>query len=153
MDGQEKNDRATLPRPAELESLVGGLMRAVERGMAKQVASNGLLPLDVRVLRMCFERDGECTATELAEVLPVDPARISRTVKRIVDKGLLVRRRLPTDRRVVMLSLSEEGYDLTTQIISRLEAYNADLIEGISAEDMRVFKSVADRIAANHAAM
>ena len=153
MDGQEKNDRATMPRPAELESLVGGLTRAVERGMAKQVASSNLLPLDVRVLRLCFESDGECTATALADVLPVDPARISRTVKKLVEKGLLIRRRLPNDRRIVRLRLSEEGHDLAERTIATLEAYNAGLIEGISVEDMRVFKSVADRIVANHAAM
>ena len=121
--------------------------------MAKQVASSNLLPLDVRVLRLCFESDGECTATSLADVLPVDPARISRTVKKLVEKGLLIRRRLPNDRRIVRLRLSEEGHDLAERTIATLEAYNAGLIEGISVEDMRVFKSVADRIVANHAAM
>ena len=137
--------------PADLEECVAGLVNAVDKGMAREVAPYGLTPLEYSLLRHCLEE--ECTATHLAQVLPVDGSRVSRLVTGLVDKGLVRRRRLRSDRRVVMLRLSDEGRELTLQIMQRMQGYDAMLTEGIDEGEMRVFVSVSARIIANHAAM
>lgn len=137
--------------PADLEECVAGLVNAVDKGMAREVAPYGLTPLEYSLLRHCLEE--ECTATHLAQVLPVDGSRVSRLVTGLVDKGLVRRRRLRSDRRVVMLRLSDEGRELTLQIMQRMQGYDAMLTEGIDEAEMRVFVSVSARIIANHAAM
>ena len=86
-------------------------------------------------------------------MLPVDGSRVSRLVTGLVDKGLVRRRRLRSDRRVVMLRLSDEGRELTLRIMERMQGYDAMLTEGIGEEEMRVFISVSARIIANHDAM
>ena len=63
-------------------------------------------------------------------MLPVDASRVSRIVTAVVDRGLLVRRRLPEDRRVVMLHLSEEGRDLTLRALGSMDAFVARLLDG-----------------------
>ena len=85
--------------------------------------------------------EGELTATELARVLPVDASRISRLVTRMVDRKLLIRRRLRHDRRVVMLRLSEDGNELTAELRRRVQAYYSTITENVSDEEMRVFRS------------
>ena len=129
------------------------LSSVITKGLAREVASHALHQQEADLLEICFERGEECTATQLAEFLPVDPARISRLVTRLVDLGLLSRRRLRSDRRVVMLRLTDEGAELAAQILQSTERYSARLTEGISQDDMRVFESVASRIVANHTAM
>ena len=52
-----------------------------------------------------------------------------------------------------MLRLSEEGVALTTEIRQRMKAYEAKLMEHISADDMQVFADVASKLVANHDAM
>ena len=47
-----------------------------------------LIPLEFKMLQFCLYRD-ECTATQLAEILPTDPSRISRLVHGLVQRGLL----------------------------------------------------------------
>ncbi|MDE0475590.1 MAG: winged helix-turn-helix transcriptional regulator [Chloroflexi bacterium] len=141
----------TDPPPADLEECVAGLVNAVDKGMASEVAPYGLTPLEFSLLRHCLEE--ECTATHLARVLPVDGSRVSRLVTGLVDKGLVRRRRLRRDRRIVMLRLSEEGRELTTDIVEKMKIYDAILTEGIDEEEMRVFMSVSSRIIANHAAL
>ena len=108
--------------------------------------------LEYGVLRDCMIK-GECTATELAATLPVDASRISRIVNTLVERGLLIRRRLRDDRRVVMLRLSDEGRELTSTLNQRMQAYNARLMENVAEEELSVFASVARKILANHTDM
>ena len=136
----------------DLRSIVDDLYYAVTRAMEGQFGSHGLAPIDFSILKSCLER-GECTATELAEVLPVDPSRISRMVNRLVEAGLLRRRRLSEDRRVVMLSLTEQGTELVHHIGELEQALNARLTEGISEEDKLGFASAACKILANYEAL
>ena len=138
---------------ADWRERVAELTNLAVKSLANQVAPHGLIPPEFNLLRVCYELDRECTATELGRLLPVDPARISRLVNDLVDKGLLRRRRTREDRRIVMLRLSEEGRELTSRIIGMLRGYSTRLTEGVGADEMQVFLRVADQIIANLDAM
>ncbi len=131
---------------------MAGLANAVERGLAKELAPYHLTPMEFNLLRFCLiEQSEEITATQLAQMLPVDASRVSRIVTAVVDRGLLVRRRLPEDRRVVMLHLSSDGRDLTVRALAAMDAFVARLMEGIDEDDIQVFVSVFSKMVANHA--
>ncbi len=136
----------------ELGAYVAGLVNAVDKGMADEVAPYDLSTLEFILLRFCMERV-ECTATQMGEVVPSDAPRISRMVSRLVDMGLLSRRRLRSDRRMVMLRLTEQGRELTSLLLRRVRAYEAMLTENISEEEVDAFASIASKIIANHAAL
>ena len=138
--------------PPDLGRFVAALAYAVERGIVREMASHALLPLDVHLLVICREM-GECTATQLTQLLPVDAARISRLVNGLVEQGLVIRRRPPNDRRVVMLRLSPDGEALTAEISRRMREFYAGLTRGLTEEEMRAFTNAALRIIANHEAM
>ena len=146
-----QSGRTEMATPAiDLGTHVTDLGLAVTRGISEILAPYGLFPVDFSLLRACRRMDGECTATQLAEVVPTDPSRISRIVNKLVELGLLSRRRLQDDRRMVMLRLTDEGRELTSQLHGRTQAYYAALMEGIAAEDLRVFASTSARIAENY---
>ena len=128
------------------------LLNAFEVGISDAAAPYQITAHEYGLLDHCLAR-GECTATQLAQVLPVDASRISRTVSRLVDMNILQRRRLRNDRRVVMLSLTENGRNLITELKGRVTAFNIKLIGGVSYEEMMLFRSVAERILANYAAL
>ena len=152
-ESQDSPGRRTERQSSDLRACVAGLENAVFKGVSKEVALYDLNAIEFNLLRNCLETGGEVTATELAEVLPVDTSRISRVVTILVDKGLLQRRRLTDDRRVVMLSLTEEGRETTSRILRSMESHDAMLVEGIDEDEMRIFVSVTSRILANYAAM
>ena len=93
--------------PSDLGTCVTGLVNAVARGMAQIVAPHGLSHIDFALLRLFLGAD-EWTTTQLAETLPLAPSSISRSVTKLVNKGLVQRRRLLSDRRVVMLTLTDD---------------------------------------------
>ena len=136
----------------DLGRFVSTLAQAVDRGITREMASHDLLPMDVHLLVICQDK-GECTATELAQLLPVDAARISRLVNGLVERGLILRRRPRTDRRVVMLRLSPEGEMLTAEVSRRMQEFYAGLTRGLNEQELQAFADAALHIIANHEAM
>ena len=127
---QQKPHGASAWTPAtDLGECVAGLVSVVAKGMANLAAPHDLIHLEFALLR-AFLKQEEWTTTQLAQVLPVRRARISRVVTKLVGRGLMRRRRLRNDRRVVMLALTEEGKALTLELHRRAQAYDAELSEG-----------------------
>ena len=68
----------------------------------------------------------------------------------LVNKGLLIRQRQTYDRRVVMLRLSDEGYELTESLNQRVQIYDNRLMDGVTQEEMQAFVAITRKILANH---
>ncbi len=138
--------------PTDLGTCVAGLINVVARGMAEIVAPHGLTHIDFAVLRLFLEVE-EWTTTQLAQVLPLAPSGISRTVTKLVGMGLVRRRRLLSDRRVVILTLTEEGMAMAELLQRRVQAYDASLCENICEDHMAVFVSVSSRVVENRSTL
>ena len=143
------------PSDEDLSSRLGvniaRLFNAFDKAILREAMLYDLSAIEYNLLWHCLKE--EQTATELAQVLPVDGSRISRIVTRLVDRGLLHRRRSRDDRRIVMLSLTEEGSEFTSRILQNMRRQYATFTKGISEEEMLTFDSVISRIIANYASM
>ena len=143
---------AARTEPADLGDCVAGLANVAYRGMAEQVASHDLNPLEFALLRALLGEE-KWTTTQLAQVLPVKAPRISRVVTKLVDRGLIRRQRRRDDRRVVLLTLTDEGKALTMELHRCVQAYDATLVKGVCEEEMAVFVSVTSKVMTNYAAL
>ena len=137
------------PDGESLEEYVASLLAAVEKGMAEVLSPYGLIALEFKLLKHCL-RSEECTATQLAEVLPTDPARISRLVNGLVEMGFLARRRLTTDRRIVMLSLTQAGRERLLESDRAIQEFFDVLTAGITEEARNAFVSIAVTMTTNY---
>ena len=149
---QPQGGPAPTPPPLDLGECVTGLANAVTRSMAELAESNGLMPLDFALLRLFLERE-EWTTTQMAEALPVTLSLVSRVVTKMAGMGLMRRRRRRSDRRVVMLALTEEGKALTSELHRSVQAYDARLSEGVGEEELAVFASVLSKVMDNYTAL
>ena len=154
VDALSSNDEAagTGRSASNLIRCVASLVNAVDKGLSDEVSPYGLIPSEFNLLRTCAE-NGPCTATQLAEILPVDASRISRMVTRLVNLGLLRRQRLRSDRRVVLLHLTDKGSDLTARVDERVKVHVSRLLEGVSEDEMGVFMLLTSKITANYGAL
>ena len=105
-----------------LKQHADALANAVSRGVDREAAAFNLTPLEFALIRL-FLTDLEWTATELAQVLSVNASVMSRAVGKLVDRGVLYRRRLRKDRRVVLLKLTEGGVALGLELHERAHSY------------------------------
>ena len=131
---------------------VNGVARAVSLGNEVVLAEFDISFLDFIILINCYEGP-EKTATGIARMTDYDPGRISRTVEQLVQRGLIQRRRFRSDRRVVQLSLTEEGQTLVPTVLSRVLEGNALLLQSVTDEERAAYATVSRKIIANCAAM
>ncbi len=137
--------------PNDLGYCVSAVVNAVAKVIEEEVEPFGISSLEFAMLRMCRETGGT-TARDLTVMLPVDASRISRTVDMLVNKGLMGRSRSREDRRVVRLELTEEGIDVTEDLIHRVEDRNAVLVAGVTSKEINGFFATSQKIIANYAA-
>ncbi len=131
-----------------LGQCAAALLNAVAKGINRDLASHELTSMEFAMMRL-FLTDEEWTATELAQVLPVEVSAISRMVSKLVDRDLLFRRRPRRDRRVVILKLTDRGREVALELHDCLHAYEARLMEGIDTEEIDAFNAVVRKIMAN----
>ena len=131
---------------------INDVAKAVRSGNELLLAEFDLSFLDFIVLINCYEGP-ENTVTGIANHTDYDAGRISRAVEQLVRRGLIQRQRLPDDRRVVELSLTDAGQALAPTVLGRVLGGNASLLEGVTYEERVVFATVTRKIIANGAAM
>jgi DNA-binding MarR family transcriptional regulator len=74
-----------------------------------------------------IRRLGSPSMQRVAEELGVDVTTFSRQVKALAEKGLIVRRLSPADRRVSLLDLSAEGM----KVLERIDIHMDEKVERI----------------------
>ena len=134
----------------DLGSCVTGLINVLAKGAEEIVEPHGITSMDYALLRLFLHRE-QWIATEMADLLPVKPSRISRLVAKLVDMGLMQRRGNRSDRRVVFLTLTDGGKALTLELYRRIEAYEATLQQGVSEGEKSALVSLTSKIMANYA--
>ena len=127
-----------------LRTTVSTLMRAAETAMRP----HGLTSVQWAPL-MIISRGGNPTAASLARDLNTDTGAMTRMLDRLEAKGLLMRTRSATDRRVVELTLTDQGRELTTQIPHHLAAVYNNHLAGFSNEEFNLLKQMLRRIIGN----
>lgn len=99
----------------------------------------------ILVLYALLER-GTCTIGDLSRHLKISQGVISRTVDRLVEKGMVERERDSDDRRVVKVALSGEGSGHATRMIT----YHAEKFGGhfgkVSKKDRDAFLEMLQQI-------
>lgn len=96
---------------------------------------------------LMFIGSGRCkTAAELAGAMDCDMASITRTLDRLEAKGLIKRQRSETDRRVIILSLTESGRELFPHLPEVSIDMLNKLLEGFTKEEVERFKLFLRRI-------
>ena len=136
---------------APLEGLVqysAALSSAVDDAAKRELAMDGLTLTDYRIL-MVLMTDEDCSLTELSRALLYGLPAISRRVGQLVEKGLISRRRPREDRRIVLLKLTEAGWELALQLRQRMQDCEDRLCDGISGEDMDSYRLVVRQILSN----
>jgi DNA-binding MarR family transcriptional regulator len=128
------------------------LNHAMERTSALMEEHLGVTAQQRLLLRVLSRTPG-ATSAELADILHVDPATVSVSIKRLEARGLLKRRRLAADRRRVGLQLTAAGRRLARPAALSIETAVASTLrrEGRRKGQIarRVLSGLAETLAKN----
>ena len=134
------------------ENSFGYLMRRVVQMMVgvvdKRLDSLGLTQAQWTPMFMMSK--GECnTLAALSRELQLDAGALTRTLDRLETKGLCKRVRSTEDRRVVHLSLTEEGEAAIAPVPAVLCNVSNALLEGFTEEEWQTLMVLLRRILVN----
>ncbi|MCO6010933.1 MarR family transcriptional regulator [Actinoallomurus purpureus] len=90
-----------------------------------------------------LSRHAVMTPGELAEHEKVQPPSMTRVIAALEERGLLTRSPHPTDRRQVILSVTEEGEKLLKEERRRKEAWLAQRLAELTPEEREILRQAA----------
>ena len=128
---------------AQLSFVVQGMLE-------RRAAEHGLSIIQARLLGVL--RDRKPTMNELARILGLDKSSVTGLVDRAERRGLVSRVPSTTDRRVVLVSLSDDGRALVSEAAGRFEADVLMMLERLPAKDRATLSRLVSQLLAAHAA-
>lgn len=115
-------------------------------GVLKEGLLDSDLPLPLaRIVYELAQQDGQ-TGRELAAGLALDPAYISRLLKRLEARGLVERSASARDGREKLLSLTMDGQASFAELDRRSRAEVSDMMANLSAAEMSELTAAMDRV-------
>lgn len=91
----------------------------------------------------------EVTMTELVDYINVPMSTATGIVDRLVNKGYIARQRSETDRRIVVLTLTEEGSRLIKELKDLIYRYLDMILEDVTEEEKQFMAHIVLKIMNN----
>jgi len=90
-----------------------------------------------------LERHDSMTPGELAEHEKVQPPSMTRVIAVLEERGLVRREPHATDRRQVVLTVTEEGRDVVQRVRRRREAWLAQRLQELTPDERQILRAAA----------
>ena len=132
--------------PAIEETVLASTLRLAVMRLARRMRverADTFLTLSQIAALATLERSGPLTPGELAALEKVQPPSMTRLVARVEELGLVERAAHPTDRRQVLLTVSERGLDLLAEERRRRDAWLAQRMAELEPAEVAILHEAA----------
>lgn len=128
------------------------LAREMRVAIDRELSPHGVTTQQAALVLITHLREG-CGVSHLADALGADVAGITRLIDRLEAKGMVARGHSPLDRRAVVVKVTPSGDQLTPELRAAFQRAHERLLDGVSAAEIRQFRSVVARLRRNVAAL
>ncbi len=129
----------------------GSLLNQVGRELATAV-DRQLAPAEVTAQQaalLLHASRGQRTPSQLMPLLGTDTAGMTKLLDRLQAKGLIERQQHPTDRRAVLIALTEHGQALLPRIRLTFGRVTKQLLAGFTHEEIIQLTGMLERMLGN----
>lgn len=136
--------------PFVLEAFIPFKLAVLSETVSKLIARDysdrfGITISEWRVLALVGQYD-EVRAQTVVEKTPMDKVAVSRAVSALVQKGLLEKRKSPTDKRSALLHLSKRGEAITRDIQQAALSHDREVLSVLDAHERAALSDLLDRL-------
>jgi DNA-binding MarR family transcriptional regulator len=124
--------------------LVFLLSRLLQGDYLARIAATGIAPAQAFVLAELWQEE-PLSQVELSRRLDIGKATVGQTLNRLERSGLIQRRRVSTDRRLMMIYLTERGRALREPLAQAAWEQLQTLREALGGEALNQFTELLDR--------
>jgi DNA-binding MarR family transcriptional regulator len=127
----------------EVGQMVQKLVRVFQLFERDQIKSKGFTSSQCYAMLEIL-KVGNLTMNELSEKMNLDSSTMTRVIDKLVRDELINRDRDNSDRRVVVVSLTEKGNKAATELSSSVNEYYRKIVQGIpEGEVLDILQSVS----------
>ncbi|MCZ8196744.1 MAG: MarR family transcriptional regulator [Flavobacterium sp.] len=95
---------------------------------------------------LSIDKEDGTPSTYISNRMGMEPTSLTRTLKTLEEKGLIIRKKNPEDGRGVLIYLTDFGKEMRAQSKETVLKFNESIHKNISDEKIAVFMEVADVI-------
>ena len=133
---------------------IHGTVRMIQEGLIREFGSarSGLddgcpdLTFPQYNAMLAVRELDQVSVKHLAERLAVSPPSVSTMVDRLVEMGLVERQPNPSDRRGVVIRLSDDGKEKIESLETSILRFLVELMGDLTESDIRQWRGVYDKI-------
>jgi DNA-binding MarR family transcriptional regulator len=128
--------------PYRLSVLAQRLSRDIEERQRRQ---HKLAMKDWKVMQIMAVH-GELLPADIRRMGTQNKAQISRALKCLLDRGLVVKQPRPDDSRTFGVSLTEAGWAVYEAMVPRMRQRQEEILGGLSAAEAKELRRLLDRL-------
>jgi len=128
-----------------IDYVLRGTWQAVSR-MYNEEASRYGASMSVGFALLSIDKDNGIPSTALGPQMGMEPTSLTRTLKSMEEKGLIVRKKNPVDGRGVLIHLTKLGKEKRELSRDRVLKFNDVIRQHVSDEKLAHFMEVAETI-------
>lgn len=117
------------------------IMKQFPRSKLKQNSVDGLTRSEYELLAMLVMSLGNdkkaFTVTEISSLLQITPAGVTHLINPLEQAGYIERLQAPTDRRIVLIGLTDKGTKVAQALISEVQEQLIGLVNHLGEEDSK----------------
>lgn len=98
------------------------------------------------IVLMTLADTGPISLNELTRRVARDKSQMTRTIRSLETKGLVGRETSPDDARVSVVSLTDDGQAVVTDLMQAVSEVINDILEPISNDEKRTLKTLLARV-------
>lgn len=127
-----------------LDSLLA-ISQLLEADQQSELERRGLTPARTHLLWVLFH-DGPATQIQLAEAIGVTPRNVTTLVDALDATGFARREPHPTDRRAVLVHLTDRGLSIMETMDADHTVLGSDLVDGLDADTVATVQHALEHI-------
>jgi len=125
--------------------LVARTARSMKKTLDARLAPFGITTSQHIILSILAQEDG-LSLSEIGKRVYLDKPAITGLADRLEKDGMVRRKRIPSDRRVIKLWLTDKGRKLLDQIEEVADKVDKDLMRVLSLAEIQLFRKLLERI-------
>ncbi|MGP1908023.1 MarR family winged helix-turn-helix transcriptional regulator [Metabacillus sp. JX24] len=132
----------------EEEEILYRVFEITKQTMSKFESCTGISQARLDILHELFDVE-EISQRELQKRVRIDHAAVTRHLKQLEEKGMVVRRKNPDDNRFTFVSLSAEGKSKIVAYCAEKKRFISNVMADFSEEERKALMGMLSRIKEN----
>ena len=132
----------------ELQGNIVSVIHVMYRGIEEELADDRLAVGVYWVLAACFIHE-PITVTDIQKHVALDTGRISRIVSKLEDRDFVQKTRLQVDRRKVWIEMTNEGREIASRLMERIESFYVKIMSRITDDELTHLIAFIEKMLAN----